>query len=578
MVPTRIDRKLTAILSADVKGYSRLMGEDEVATIRTLTTYRELMTSLIQQHHGRVVDTPGDNLLAEFGSVVDAVTCAVEVQRELGERNAELPDQRKMEFRIGINLGDVVVEGERIYGDGVNIAARVEGLADGGGICISGKVHDEIKSKLVLGYESLGEHTVKNIAEPVRVYRINLEKPAAKLVDLPDKPSIAVLPFNNLSGDPEQEYFADGITEDIITALSHIRQFFVIARNSTFTYKGKAVDVQAVAKDLGVRYVLEGSVRKAVNRVRISAQLIDGSTGNHLWAERYDRELADIFDVQDEITQTVAGAIEPELVKAEQQRAKRKPSERLDAWDCYHRGMWHISRRSKEEIAEARRLFERAAELDPTFGPAFQGIAAVAFYGFLSGISEHNTEVGLRAARKAVELDDQDAMAHTQLGHVYMMAGDAEAAIAEQEIAIQLNPSLAVAYYYLSRAKAYSGQAGEAIQYAQSAIRLSPHDTNIGAFYGSLSFAYLSLKQYEKAVEWGRKAVRSPVINWGAHAFLTSALAHRGQNEEAQQALKGLKQRQPGVTATFVREHLSVLNTEYMDHLIDGLRKAGLPE
>jgi len=437
-----------------------------------------------------VLDTPGDNLLAEFASVVDAVTCAVEVQRELGERNSELPDQRKMEFRIGINLGDVVVEGERIYGDGVNIAARVEGLADGGGICISGTVYEHVKNKLVLGYESLGEHTVKNIAEPVRVYRINLEKPGAKLLDLPDKPSIAVLPFNNLSGDPEQEYFADGITEDIITALSHIRQFFVIARNSTFTYKGKAVDVQAVAKDLGVRYVLEGSVRKAVNRVRISAQLIDGSTGNHLWAERYDRELADIFDVQDEITQTVAGAIEPELVKAEQQRAKKKPSERLDAWDCYHRGMWHISRRSKEDIAEARRLFERAAELDPTFGPAFQGIAAVAFYEFLSGISERNVEVGLRAARKAVELDDHDANAHTQLGHVYQMAGDAEAAIAEQEIAIQLNPSLAVAYYYLSRTKAYSGQAGEAIQHARSAIRLSPHDTNIGAFYGSLSLLW----------------------------------------------------------------------------------------
>jgi len=312
MEPTRVERKLTAILSADVKGYSRLMGEDEVATIRTLTAYRELMASLIQQHRGRVVDTPGDNLLAEFRSVVDAVTCAVEVQRELAQRNAELPDQRKMEFRMGINLGDVVIEGERIYGDGVNIAARVEGLADGGGICISGKVHDEIKSKLALGYEPLGEHTVKNIAEPVRVYRINLEKPATKPFDLPDKPSIAVLPFGNLSGDPEQEYFSDGITEDIITALSRIRQFFVIARNSTFAYKGTSPDVRRVAKDLGVRYVLEGSVRKAASRVRISAQLIEGTTGKHLWAERYDRGLEDVFAVQDEITQTVVGTIEPE--------------------------------------------------------------------------------------------------------------------------------------------------------------------------------------------------------------------------------------------------------------------------
>ena len=279
MEPTRIDRRLTAILSADVKGYSRLMGEDEVATIRTLTAYRERMGSLIQQHQGRVVDTVGDNLLAEFGSVVDAVTCAVEVQQEFGRRNAELPDHRKMEFRIGINLGDVIVEGERIYGDGVNIAARVEGLADGGGICISGKVHEEIKSKVALGYEYLGEQEVKNIAEPVRVYRVNLEKPDTK-------PSIAVLPFKNLSDDPQQEYFSDGITEDIITALSRIRQFLVIAGNSTFAYKGTSPDVRQVAKELGARYILEGSVRKAVSRVRISAQLIEGTTGTHVWSLR----------------------------------------------------------------------------------------------------------------------------------------------------------------------------------------------------------------------------------------------------------------------------------------------------
>ncbi len=385
MEPTRIDRKLTAILSADVKGYSRLMGEDEVATIRTLTAYRELIISLIREHKGRVVDTPGDNLLAEFASVVDAVTCAVEVQRDLGERNAELPDQRKMEFRIGINLGDVVVEGERIYGDGVNIAARVEGLADGGGICISGTVYEHVKNKLVLGYESLGEHTVKNIAEPVRVYRINLEKPGAKPLDLPTKPSIAVLPFKNLSGDPEQEYFSDGITEDIITALSRIRQFFVISRNSTFSYKVTSPDVRRVAKELGASYILEGSVRKAAGRVRISAQLIEGTTGNHVWAERYDRDLEDVFAVQDEITQTVVSAIEPELLKSELHRARIKPPEDLHAQDCYYRGMWHINRRTKEDDTEARRLFERATELDPTFGPAYVGIVGIYFQQRISG-------------------------------------------------------------------------------------------------------------------------------------------------------------------------------------------------
>ncbi len=412
MEPTRIDRKLTAILSADVKGYSRLMGEDEVATIRTLTAYRELMASLIQQHRGRVVDTPGDNLLAEFASVVSAVQCAVEIQRELNTRNAELPEVRKMEFRIGINLGDVIVEGERIYGDGVNIAARVEGLADGGGICISGKVHDEIKGKVALGYEYLGEQEVKNIAEPVRVYRINLDKPDTKPPELPIKPSIAVLPFKNLSGDPEQEYFSDGITEDIITALSRIRQFFVIAANSTFAYKGTSPDVRQVSKELGARYILEGSVRKSANRVRISAQLIDGTTGNHVWAERYDRDLEDVFAVQDEITQTVVGSIEPELLKSELHRARIKPPENLHARDCYYRGMWHLNRRTKEDLTEARRLFERATELDPNFGPAYVGIVTTYRQQRTSGYTKRNSESAFRAARKAVELDDEDSSAH----------------------------------------------------------------------------------------------------------------------------------------------------------------------
>ena len=495
MEPTRVERKLTAILSADVKGYSRLMAEEEVATIHTLTAYRELMESLIQQHRGRVVDTPGDNLLAEFGSVVDAVQCAVEIQRELNTRNAELPETRKMEFRIGINLGDVIVEGERIYGDGVNIAARVEGLADGGGICISRKVHDEIKSKLALGYEYLGEQEVKNITEPVRVYRINLEKPDTKPLEQPTRLSIAVLPFNNLSGDPEQEYFSDGITEDIITALSRIRRFFVIARHSTFAYKGTSPDVRQVAKELGVRYLLEGSVRKAARRVRISAQLIEGTTGNHVWAERYDRDLEDVFAVQDEITQTVVSAIEPELVKSELHRARIKPPENLHAQDCYYRGMWHLYRRTKEDYTEARRLFERSTELDPNFGPAFVGIVETYRQQSIAGYTQRDSESAFRAARKAVELDDADSSAHLALGDVYVTEGDAVAAIAEYETAIQLNPSFAWAYHNLGAVLTHSGRAEEGIAYLHTALRLSPKDTlSSPRVPGRLSAAHLYLK------------------------------------------------------------------------------------
>jgi len=345
MTPHDIERKLAAIFSADVKGYSRLMGEDELTTIRTLTTYREVMATLIQQYRGKVVDSPGDNLLAEFASALDAVQCAVDTQQELKTRNVELPANRKMEFRIGINVGDVIVERERLYGDGVNIAARLEGLAEGGGICISGTVYDQVENKLGIGYEYLGEQAVKNISKPVRVYRVRMEPgtitsrtETKKVVEMPDKPSIAVLPFTNLSGDPEQEYFSDGITEDISTDLSRISGLFVISRNSVFLYKGKAVKPEEVSRELGVRYILEGSVRKAGNRVRITAQLIDATTGYHLWAERYDRELKDIFTLQDEVTQKIVAALAVKLTAGEQERLVRKYTDNLEAYDYYLRG------------------------------------------------------------------------------------------------------------------------------------------------------------------------------------------------------------------------------------------------
>ncbi len=581
MAPTRVERKLTAILSADVKGYSRLMGEDEVGTVRTLTAYRELITSHIREHKGRVVDTPGDNLLADFASVVSAVQCAVEIQQELRTRNAELPEARKMEFRIGINLGEVIVEGERIYGDGVNIAARVEGLADGGGICISGKVHDEIKGKVALGYEYLGEQEVKNIAEPVRVYRINLDKPDTKPLELPTKPSIAVLPFKNLSGDPEQEYFSDGITEDIITALSRIRQFFVIAANSTFAYKGTSPDVRQVSKELGARYILEGSVRKSANRVRISAQLIDGTTGNHVWAERYDRDLEDVFAVQDEITQTVVGSIEPELLKSELHRARIKPPENLQAQDCYYRGMWHLNRRTKEGFTEARRLFERATELDPNIGPAHGGIVETYFHQRTSGYTERDSESVFRAARKAVELDDEDSRAHFALGLAYMTEGDAAAAIAEYETAIQLNPSSAWAYHHLGSVLTRSGRVEEGIPYLHTALRLSPKDTlSSPRVHARLSAVHLYLKQHEEAVAWGKEATRRANINWPPYAYLISALGHLGRVDEARRVQEELKRAHPDITLTltFTRERQTVLDPDYLSHYLEGLRKAGVPE
>jgi TolB-like protein/class 3 adenylate cyclase len=422
MTNQEVKRKLSVILNADVKGYSRLMGEDEVGTIRTLNIYKEVMTNLIQQHHGRVVDAPGDNLLGEFASVVDAVQCAAEIQKELKVRNDELPENRRMEFRIGINLGDVVEEGDKIFGGGVNIAARMESLAEGGGICISGTAYDQVKNKLAIGYEYLGEQTVKNIAEPVRVYRVLIEPEAAGKVigekrgksrkwqrtalmviailiviaaafaiwrlyfrpttaplevaskekmafPLPDKPSIAVLPFVNMSEDPKQEYFSDGITEEIITALSKTPRIFVIARNSTFTYKGKAVKVKQVAEELGVRYVLEGSVRKSENRLRVTAQLIDALTGKHLWAERYDRDLKELFAIQDEITLEIIRALQVNLTEGEQARVIGRSTKNLQAYLKALEASVQFGRMDKQGSMKAKELARESITLARVYHP-----------------------------------------------------------------------------------------------------------------------------------------------------------------------------------------------------------------
>jgi adenylate cyclase len=405
-------RRLAAILAADVAGYSRLMGVDEEGTLEHLKTHRrELIDPKIVEHHGRIVKTTGDGMLVEFGSVVDAVRCAVEVQQGMVERNATAATEKRIEFRVGINVGDIIIDGDDIHGDGVNIAARLEAFADPSGICVSQKVRDEVQDKLALAFEDLGDQQLKNITRPVRVYEVKISgapEAAWSALALPDKPSIAVLAFQNMSGDAEQEYFADGMSEDIITALSKLRWFFVIARNSTFAYKGKSPDVRQVARELGVRYVLEGSIRKAGNRLRITAQLVDATTGNHVWAERYDREIADIFAVQDEITQSVVAAIEPQLYAAENIRIQSKPPESLDAWGCVIRALWHTGRFNKYDAEQARDLLKRAIAIDPGYARARSLLAFAGMEAAMLG--GHNIDTALSTARQeahaSLALDD----------------------------------------------------------------------------------------------------------------------------------------------------------------------------
>ena len=419
----RVQRRLTAILVADAVGYSRRMGEDEEGTLASLTAHRkELIEPCIAGHRGRVVKTTGDGLLAEFASVVDAVNCAVAFQEGMQDRNAVAPDDRRIDFRIGVNIGDVIVQDGDVFGNGDNIAARLEAIAEPGSIVVSGKVYDEVQDKVDLSFTDLGPQEVKNIARPVSAFTARLRTKAdignSGPLPLPDKPSIAVLPFQNISGDPEQEYFSDGITEDVITLLSRIRWFFVIARNTTFTYKNHPVDVQALARNLGVRYVLEGSVRKAGERVRITAQLIDGSDGMHLWAERYDRDLKDIFEVQDEITQTVVGAIVPEMADAERDRARGKKPESLDAWDIFQRGREQYYKYTEAGFARAEEHYQRAIELDPNFAQAYAAFADLCHRQHLFGYSDSpgkTLELGLASSLKAVELDSSDAEAQAAL-------------------------------------------------------------------------------------------------------------------------------------------------------------------
>jgi adenylate cyclase len=580
-----MERKLTAILSADVKGYSRLMGDDEEATIRTLTTYREVLATSIHQHRGRVVDAPGDNLLAEFASAVDAVQCALEIQRELKARNAALPAERQMEFRLGLNVGDVVVEGERIYGDGVNIAARLEGLAEGGGICISGTVYDQIKNKLALAYDSLGEQAVKNIAEPVRVYRVQLQPRVvvpttspeqASTLALPDKPSIAVLPFTNLSGDPEQEYFSDGMTEDLITDLSKLSGLFVIARHSVFTYKGKAVEVAEVSRKLGVRYVVEGSVRKAGNRVRINAQLVDATTGGHLWAERYDRELQDIFALQDEVTQKIVFALKIQLTPEEQARFRQAPTDNLEAYDSFLRGQAYFWRFTREANVQARQLFEKAIELDPQYAGAY---AVLSWFYLLEWAAQWSQDPqtlaqGFALAQRAVVLNDSLPLAHTMLGVAYLWQKQHEQAIAEGERAITLGPNYADGYAWLGLSCNFAGRPEEAIEMGEKALRLNPHDPVFYLFI--VGFAYRLRGRYEEAITAFKRVLSRNPNFLPARAHLFVAYSEFGQEAEARTEAAEMLRLSPNLSLEGVRQRLPFKDPAEVERCLVAGRKAGL--
>ncbi|VIO76090.1 Adenylate cyclase 2 [Bradyrhizobium ivorense] len=541
-------------MAADVAGYSRLMHDDEEATHARLTALlADVIKPIVAEHGGRIVKNTGDGFLAEFPSAVQAVRTAVRFQSAVGDLQKNDAEGRRLLFRVGINIGDVIVEPHDIFGDGVNIAARLEGISEPGGTCISSSAYDQVRGKVDTAFEDMGPQALKNIAEPIRVWRVRLGSntrsaastavPAgtSRPLALPDRPSIAVLPFQNMSGDPEQEYFADGVVEDIITALSHFRALFVIARNSSFTYKGRAVDVKQVGRELGVRYVLEGSVRKAANRVRITGQLVDTATGAHLWAERYDRDLSDIFTVQDEIAASVVTVIEPALAAAEQQRVLRKPPERLDAWEAYQRGLWHFHQYRPEENKTALAFFSQAIALDPNFAPGHYGYALALQWDIWHFSTRPFLEVQGRAreeAHIAVSLDDNDATAHAVLAHMMMWGSEWEAAIAEARTAVALNPNSAFVISMLGCVLGFGGYREEALERLQQAIRASPHDPLIwlwSVWRGALQF--LS-RDFVAALQTWRQVVRLRPSYATAYEYIAASLAYLGQLDEARETLE----------------------------------------
>ena len=583
-------RRLAAIVSADVVGYSRLMGADEAGThTRLQARFADLVLPLINRHRGRLVKLMGDGLLAEFPSVVDAVDWAVKVQSEVAQLNEAEDDTAKIEYRVGVNLGDVIVDGDDIFGDGVNVAARLQETAKAGGIAISDIVQGQIRDRLDAVFSDGGSVAMKNIAQPVHIWRWPAETTQAitdpadeggTALPLPDKPSIAVLPFDNMSGDVEQEFFADGISEDIITDLSRIRWLFVIARNSSFVFKGKAIDVRQIARELGVRYLLEGSVRKAANRVRITAQLIDAETSNHLWAERYDRDLDDIFAVQDEITEKVAGAIEPAILAAEGLRARNRSSDDLNAWEALMRAVSAFWRLTEKDTLEAINLLESTTESYPEYAPAYSMLAFALLFSAQAGWRDFASvrDGAAKLAKRAVDLDDQDAWAHVVLGYMHTMNRETAAAIKQFTDAIELNPNFASAYGWRGFAKAHAGLSRESIEDANIALRLSPKDPQNSVFHASISLAHFLAGRYEDCIEEAQEIVRQRPGFPSAQRMLCVALARSGKIEEARAHLDTLMKLQPNISASQLRRTLPYPSPEHLEQFVGGLVIAGLPD
>ena len=625
MEPQREERRLTTILSADVAGYSRLMGEDEAGTLRALKTHRdELIAPKVAEHKGRIVKLMGDGALVEFPSVVEAVRCAVEIQRGMAGRNTDISEDRRIEFRIGINIGDVIVDGEDIYGDGVNVAARLESISEPGGICVHRVVRDQVRDKLSLAFEDMGEIKVKNIARPVGAFRVVLDDSARRLTTTraaatiqkwrwpsvaaalvmlvaaagivvwmrpwepsvepapsarSDQPGIAVLPFDNMSGDPTQDYFSDGITEDIITDLSRVSGLFVIARNTMFTYKGRPVNVPQVGRDLGVQYVLEGSVRKAGDRIRINAQLVDAGTGRHLWADRYDRELKDVFALQDEVTRRIVSALAVRLTEDEQEQLARPAETSPEAYDMLLRGLERYRRFTPETNAEAREFFEKAVALDPEYARAYADVSLTYTEELFLGWTDSPDEAirrGLKFGRNALALDDSIRQVHLALSAVYRLQKRHDEAIAAARKSVELDPNHADGYAQMAFALTYAGQPKEALGAMQKAMRLNPRHPFV--YKWIVGHAQFLMGQYEEAAQRFENVLKRNPHFPVAPLLLAAAYGHLGRIEDAEWEVDETLTLLPELSLEHIRQTAVYDDPAHLELYIDGLRKAGLPE
>jgi TolB-like protein/class 3 adenylate cyclase len=592
----RVERRLAAVLAADVAGYSRLMGRDEEGTLAQLKSFRKaLVDPAIAEHRGRIVKTTGDGMLIEFASAVDAARCAVDIQRRMATQNTDVPQDQRIEFRIGIHLGDIIIDDNDIFGDGVNIAARLEGIGEPGGVCISDDAHRQIRGKVDIAFDDMGSQTLKNIAEPMRAWRGRIadeagsavqtgSSPVEQALALPNKPSVAVLPFTNMSGDPEQEYFADGMAEDIITALSRFKALFVIAGNSSFTYKGRSVDVKQVGRELGVRYVLEGSVRKAADRVRITGQLVDAATWAHLWAERFDGGLGDVFDLQDRVTESVVGAIAPVVEKAEIERAKRKPTESLDAYALYLRGLAKFYQfAGRQANDEALRLFNSAIELDPDFAAAYGRAANCHVWAKVnSWFSDTPNDIAevTRLAQRAVEVGKDDAIALAAAGWALAhIVRDLELGAALIDRALVLNSNLAEAWNFGGWVKTFLGEPETALERFARAMRLSPLDPRLIGMRAGTAHAHFFLGRYDEAASWAAMALQDNPDYQPGLRIATASNAMAGRPEQAHKAVARLRQLNPTLRLSTLKDSLPPYrHAEDLSRYEEGLRQAGLPE